>query len=432
MRDRLLSPASSNALKYIFLFSIAASLLYTTQHLLGLSRGTRLGSFPAITTRTAVDEPALSVAALQQRYLGVQRVTWSNSKGEKESLTEDIVLDKVFSDAMGPSKVIPYYFRAQDTAIDKEEVTIATLVTQNRFKVLSRLASHYKGPVSVAIHINDDDSKQQILTELHALYDENEDMRRYVDLHLVVDKFDRQFNMWRNVAKFFARTDYLMMLDVDFYLCTDFRKALKSQPQLMEELRSGRAAVVVPAFEFIKEKDGEDWRDFPTTKEALMDIVMEDRIDMFHRSWKRGHGSTNYTRWYASEMPYKVTDYNYSYEPYVIFKKEGTPWCDERFIGYGANKAACLYEIYLAGIDYWVLPNDFLIHQTHHYMEDTRAKERKYNKKLYDYYREEVCLRYARMIIAADQWEMPIANNIRRECAKIKGFSDVISKIHSS
>lgn len=45
------------------------------------------------------------------------------------------------------------------------------------------------------------------------------------------------------------------------------------------------------------------------------------------------------------------------------------------FIGYGANKAACLYEIYLAGIDYWVLPHDFLIHQTHHYPEETRAKE---------------------------------------------------------
>lgn len=48
-------------------------------------------------------------------------------------------------------------------------------------------------------------------------------------------------------------------------------------------------------------------------------------------------------------------------------------------IGYGANKAACLYEIYLAGIDYWVLPDDFLIHQTHHYPEDTRAREVRIN-----------------------------------------------------
>ncbi|KAI8141794.1 glycosyl-transferase for dystroglycan-domain-containing protein [Fennellomyces sp. T-0311] len=330
---------------------------------------------------------------------------------------------------MGPSKVIPYYFKAEESA-DPEEVTIATLVTHNRFKVLSRLATRYKGPVSVAIHVNDDASKQVILTDLHRLYDENPDMRRYVDLHLVVDKFDRQFNMWRNVAKFFARTDYIMMLDVDFHLCTDFRKSLKANPQLMEVLRSGTGAIVVPAFEYIHEEDGEDWRKFPKNKDQLMEIVQADKIDMFHRSWKRGHGSTDYSRWYGSSEPYKVVDYNYSYEPYVIFKKEGSPWCEERFIGYGANKAACLYEIYLAGIDYWVLPDDFLIHQTHHYPEETRAKERKYNKKLYDYFREEVCLRYSRTMISAGLWDTSRADNVRRECAKIKGFNDVVERMH--
>jgi hypothetical protein len=54
------------------------------------------------------------------------------------------MLTKVFSDAMGPCKVIPYYFRAKEEA-DSEEVTIATLVTHNRLAVLSRLATRYKG-----------------------------------------------------------------------------------------------------------------------------------------------------------------------------------------------------------------------------------------------------------------------------------------------
>ncbi|CAO3587549.1 unnamed protein product [Absidia cylindrospora] len=358
------------------------------------------------------NEPSMTVSQLQQHYLGLQRVTWANCDGTKyEAMPEDFLLSK-----------------AQES-FNQEEVTISTLVTHNRFKVLSRLASHYKGPVSAAIHVNDDETKQTILSDLHKLYDQNPDMRRYVDIHLIVDKFDRQFNMWRNVAKFFARSEYIIMLDVDFYLCTDFRRSLEKNPELMDVLRSGRGAVVIPAFEYIKEEDGEDWRLFPQNKADLMSIVDTDKIDMFHRSWKRGHGSTNYTKWYASSEPYKVTDYNYSYEPYVIFKKEGTPWCDERFIGYGANKAACLYEIYLAGIDYWVLPDDFLIHQTHHYPEDTRAKERKYNKKLYDYYREEACLRYARMMIAAGEWDTDKANNVKHECAKIKGFNDVISKV---
>jgi hypothetical protein len=54
------------------------------------------------------------------------------------------MLSKVFSDAMGPSKVIPYYFKAQ-APFDAEDITIATLVTQDRFPVLSRLVTHYRG-----------------------------------------------------------------------------------------------------------------------------------------------------------------------------------------------------------------------------------------------------------------------------------------------
>lgn len=49
--------------------------------------------------------------------------------------------------------------------------------------------------------------------------------------------------------------------------------------------------------------------------------------------------------------------------------------CDERFVGYGSNKAACLYEIFLAGAQFWVLPQDFLIHQRHPYPENDRRVE---------------------------------------------------------
>lgn len=213
------------------------------------------------------------------------------------------------------------------------------------------------------------------MKELDGLFDSNPDVRQYVDVHLIIDPFDRQFNLWRNVAKLYARTDYIMMLDVDFYLCTDFRHRILSNPSVLAKLDAGRTALVVPAFEYLLQDDGLDAVTFPTHKTDLIQQVQQDRIDMFHKSWLNGHGATNYSHWYASSDLYKVTDYNFSYEPYVIFKKDGAPWCDERFIGYGANKAACLYEIYLAGLEYWVLPDDFLIHQTHSYPEDTRRKE---------------------------------------------------------
>lgn len=116
--------------------------------------------------------------------------------------------------------------------------------------------------------------------------------------------------------------------------------------------------------------------------------------------------------------------------------------CDERFIGYGGNKAACLFELYLSGVSFYVLPDDFLIHQSHAYAEKARKHERRYNRKLYTDFREELCFRYLNLFL--DQIDTPRAKvrtplppcedrtatdsppwiqNLAVECKKIKGSS---------
>jgi hypothetical protein len=84
--------------------------------------------------------------------------------------------------------------------------------------------------------------------------------------------------------------------------------------------------------------------------------------------------------------------------------------CDERFVGYGGNKAACLYEMYLSGMSFYVLADHFLVHQSHAYEEAARRLEvrcfswngtepyfprmqRKNNRKIYQEFKEEACLR---------------------------------------
>jgi len=59
-----------------------------------------------------------------------------------------------------------------------------------------------------------------------------------------------------------------MMLDIDFSLCTDFRKAMQSSSQIMEKLREGHSAFVIPAFEYVKHKDGLDEAKFPREKQV--------------------------------------------------------------------------------------------------------------------------------------------------------------------
>ena len=67
------------------------------------------------------------------------------------SIPEDHFLSLSFSSALQPSKVIPYYYRASAPDLPgfvKEDVTITTLVTSNRFKVFEKLVERYQGLIN--------------------------------------------------------------------------------------------------------------------------------------------------------------------------------------------------------------------------------------------------------------------------------------------
>ncbi|KAG5220580.1 glycosyltransferase family protein [Salix suchowensis] len=211
------------------------------------------------------------------------------------SMDEQLFLSKAFGVAMGPSRIIPFYYKAT-SEVDQEDITITTLITSNRFSVFARLVEHYQerdrahsratGLSPWSIHLKPS-------------------MSAHVDVHLVIDNFERQFNMWRNIARLFARTDYIMMLDVDFALCTDFRRAIRSSEQVVGKLKDGNAAFVIPAFEYTNASDGTDSSAFPRDKDVsvsprlklpcwfltavpyvvLLPLVDSKRIGMFHASW---------------------------------------------------------------------------------------------------------------------------------------------------
>ncbi|KAF7362195.1 hypothetical protein MVEN_00565600 [Mycena venus] len=346
-------------------------------------------------------------------------------------MREDLFLSKAFSGSMRPSKIVPFFYRATGV-FDQEDITITTLVTSNRFQVFARLVERYSGPISVTIHVNNGtDHVHELLDSLHMLYLSSPKMASNVDVHLVIDAFDRQFNTWRNIARFFARTDFVMMLDIDFSPCTDFRTAIRSSEAAMEKLRTGTAAFVIAAFEYPKHADGIDESRFPRSKSALVSLVRAGKIGMFHASWGPGHSSTDYNRYYAAPPGeiYKVTSYQSAYEPYVIFKKDGPPWCDERFIGYGGNKAACLFEMYLSGISYYVLADHFLIHQNHLYEESARRTERRYNRKIYSDFKEEACLRYLKYFRDNDMLNTTRGYNVQGECKKIRSIARTAAQL---
>ncbi|KAG1451995.1 hypothetical protein G6F56_007934 [Rhizopus delemar] len=412
--------------KYVLFVYVVISLVYTTHHYFSAHRANQVQMKEYKNNFVHQDQPWTRKQEILQRLENIEKQkkvetksNWALKGGKTtHSISHDFMKSKIFSSSMGLDHVTPYYFKATQIK-NKQDITLATLVTRNRFHVLSRLATNYQGPISAAIHVMDDKEKSKTIGELNKIYKSNPDMQAFVDVHLIVDKYDRQFNMWRNTAKLFTRTDYLMMLDVDFHLCTNFRQSIWENAEWSAMLQSGKTAFVVPAFEYLDQKDGLDWHTFPRNKAQVIKEVEDLKLDSFHSAWVSGHGATNYSLWYNTQDAYPVTEYEYSYEPYVIYKKEGTPWCDERFIGYGANKAACLYEIFVSGVDFWVLPNDFLIHQSHKYANHDRTRERVHNKELYANFRTEVCLRYSRKYVIEGTWYSSEADNMKKVCTNI-------------
>ena len=131
----------------------------------------------------------------------------------------------------------------------------------------STVALTRPGPISVTVHIKDvAEHVQEVLESLHDMYTSSPLMSTFVDVHLVVDVFERQFNTWRNIARLFARTDFVMMLDIDFYPCTDFRSVIKQSSTISDKLYAGRAALVIPAFQYTDFHEGTNYRTFPTKK----------------------------------------------------------------------------------------------------------------------------------------------------------------------
>ena len=94
---------------------------------------------------------------------GLDQMNWPLSshantleRGSTISIPEAHFLSFSFSPALQPSKVIPYYYRASAPDLPgfvKEDITITTLVTSNRFKVFEKLVERYQGKSCILLSL---------------------------------------------------------------------------------------------------------------------------------------------------------------------------------------------------------------------------------------------------------------------------------------
>ncbi|XP_022084720.1 LARGE xylosyl- and glucuronyltransferase 2-like [Acanthaster planci] len=263
---------------------------------------------------------------------------------------------------------------------DKESqpVTLVTQVSLDRIDLLESTLEHWQGPVSVALYVptkaskseNDDHGwkRQYIKKKLR-----NSHLPGRCNMVVVYAKTSEDeypVNYLRNLAIRQAKTKYIFLLDADFVPSPDFQATFLSSLAMVERTpQFNKTAFVVPVFEYTQEFIKDFPIDQPKTKQELKDKMFGDGAIIFPfmiSTAPEAHRPTDYRSWYSATLPYKVTTYQDKYEPYLILRNAETlPTFDERFMGYGMNKATYAMELYASGYEYVVLPNMWAIHVPH-------------------------------------------------------------------
>jgi len=306
-------------------------------------------------------------------------------------VTADVLHTKLFSSSLPPVRLQPYWMRSPNPPPAAATFSVTTILTPDRLPALARLCRRWGGPISAALHWNPATAasadaagprdEAQLRQEVQALLGTGDCT---LDVHLIVDTFPLlQLNYWRNVARLYAPTAHYVMLDVDFLPDAGLREALERDRDRWVGWLSMRRVLVLPAFELTvtaaagaaptADQDGDGYGSadaanplapYPATKPELLAAWAAGDVRVFHPEWYHGQGHTNYSHWRTATAPYQPSTYHFKWEPYVV-GGPATPWCDEGFYGYGSNKCACIVEMFMAGYEFWVLPDHFVVHQPH-------------------------------------------------------------------
>ncbi|QRV84218.1 Glycosyl-transferase for dystroglycan [Ceratobasidium sp. AG-Ba] len=134
-----------------------------------------LMSFCFITAGWVVDAPEKCTWLAGAKPKPLDSVVWNSAvvrhSTSKIRFETNVIMLKFFSESRIPTHIVPFYYRALHNH-DPDDITVATIVTSNRFGALKRLAHYYQGPVSVTVHINSTPTARRadLIESLHDLY----------------------------------------------------------------------------------------------------------------------------------------------------------------------------------------------------------------------------------------------------------------------
>ncbi|KAF8940115.1 hypothetical protein EDD21DRAFT_362052 [Dissophora ornata] len=359
------------------------------------------------------------------------------------NLSSSAILSKMFTFHTPDTTdhIQPFFVRSTSTP-SPNEITLATFIPQDELSELAALVERFPGPISAVLHIeypSDTPGASNPIKHLHAMRASNPKIRQQVDIHLITAPPThrqapvlQQTNLHRNLARFFARSDFVLLLDSDGSLpMTNVAKSFSDYPQWMDKLRAGNV-FVLPGFNvstMTTSSDNEQEQynadglvpalsqtELPTDKESLLNLVRDEKVVLSEKTWKRTIRNVDYNTWATQSRLSAIQNYDPYFSPSVVLRRDKMMWCPERF---GNNHAACMFELYLSGADFWVLPQDFTVNAATRPEVDSTEREKTINTRLYQKFHEESCLKHARAFYAAGEWDSDRARHCRISCQKV-------------
>ena len=250
----------------------------------------------------------------------------------------------------------PYYVGHPQHHVspDPFDVTMVTHVSFDRLSTFMRVLKSWSGPASVAVYVNETES-----LEIIKFIEKMLPQRKDVMFHIVYKAGEfYPINYLRNVAWNYSDTPYIFITDADLIPVPTMYESLRSSLKL-QSYDAKKTAYVVPAFETLS-----PGLPYPLYKQVLVTKLQYKTITPFKwKYFKEGHKRTDYDKWKKATEPYMVK-WHKLYEPYIVVHYN-TSRFDERFVGYGSNKASHIEELYAQQYSYIVLPNVYTIHYPH-------------------------------------------------------------------
>lgn len=226
--------------------------------------------------------------------------------------------------------ITPFFLRAKRSPAELD-VSLLTVVTEHSVDDLVDLAEMWQGPVCAVLHVESTSAlppdTTSFLFRVRHMHESNPSMRAHVDIHLIItppresDKLSLSLNQDRNLARLFARSEFVIHVDPNIMHISDITFTLAAKREHYHDLLLSGDVLVIPSFVHMSMAE----EGIPQDKHTVVAMLDAIELAMFDANHNINSGPTNLEQWKDSKTLY-AAKYDDNYAPIAIMSRSQTPW----------------------------------------------------------------------------------------------------------